>query len=74
MLPKMKMRSTVGSGEQRTPSVLNAGATRRIALANQGISTTLLQQSWIASTVRRLVPVGIYRQEYLLLVCPTQGA
>jgi hypothetical protein len=41
---------------QRMPSALNAGATRRIAPANPGTSTTLLQQSRIASTVRRLAP------------------
>jgi hypothetical protein len=54
--PKMKMRSTVGSCRQRTPSALNAGATRRIAPAYQGILTILLQQSRIASTIRRLAP------------------
>jgi hypothetical protein len=36
-LPKMKTRSTEGFGEQKTPSALNAGATRRIASALQGI-------------------------------------
>jgi hypothetical protein len=34
MLPKMKTRSTEGSGGQRTPSALNTGAMRRIAPAN----------------------------------------
>jgi hypothetical protein len=43
MLPKMKTRSTEGSGGQRMPSALNAGATRRTALAHQGILTTVLQ-------------------------------
>jgi hypothetical protein len=43
-VPKMNTRSTEGSGEQRTPSALNAGAACRITPANQGTSTTLLQQ------------------------------
>jgi hypothetical protein len=41
---------------ERTPSTLNTGATRIIALAYQGILTILLQQSRTAITVCRLAP------------------
>jgi hypothetical protein len=55
-LPKIKMRSTVGSGGQRTPSALNADALCRIAPAYQGILTMLLHPPRIVSTIRRLAP------------------